>query len=186
MPRFRSCPTSTPSPTTVARSGRRCCPPSSPARCAGSSACRRSSSLGVTEFAELGPGGVLTGMAKRSVASARTISVATPEDLDKLLEWVGGDTAADHPSRRRAPVRGRAPRRIARGRDLHTDRARVRIVDRRRHAARPRRRARGPFTVPRDAAELHRRRHRTGNAPSTDRVAAFRLTQPTVHEARGG
>lgn len=47
-------------------------------------------SLGVTEFAELGPGGVLTGMAKRSVEGARTISVATPEDLDKLLEWVGG------------------------------------------------------------------------------------------------
>ena len=58
------------------------------------------SSLGVTEFAELGPGGVLTGMAKRSVVSARTISVATPEDLDKLLEWVGGDTAVDHASRR--------------------------------------------------------------------------------------
>jgi [acyl-carrier-protein] S-malonyltransferase len=52
------------------------------------------SALGVTEFAELGPGGVLTGMAKRSVVSARTISVATPEDLDRLLEWVGGDTAA--------------------------------------------------------------------------------------------
>jgi [acyl-carrier-protein] S-malonyltransferase len=44
--------------------------------------------LGVTGFAELGPGGVLTGMAKRSVDGARTISVATPEDLDKLLEWV--------------------------------------------------------------------------------------------------
>ena len=52
------------------------------------------SALGVTEFAELGPGGVLTGMAKRSVVGARTISVATPEDLDKLLEWVGGDAAA--------------------------------------------------------------------------------------------
>jgi [acyl-carrier-protein] S-malonyltransferase len=43
---------------------------------------------GVTDFAELGPGGVLTGMAKRTVDGARTISVATPEDLDKLLEWV--------------------------------------------------------------------------------------------------
>jgi [acyl-carrier-protein] S-malonyltransferase len=51
--------------------------------------------LGVTEFAELGPGGVLTGMAKRSVDGARTISVATPEDLDKLIEWVGGSTSAD-------------------------------------------------------------------------------------------
>jgi [acyl-carrier-protein] S-malonyltransferase len=44
--------------------------------------------LGVTDFAELGPGGVLTGMAKRTITGARTISVATPEELDKLLEWV--------------------------------------------------------------------------------------------------
>ena len=44
--------------------------------------------LGVTEFVELGPGGVLTGMAKRTVESARTIAVSTPEDLERLLEWV--------------------------------------------------------------------------------------------------
>jgi [acyl-carrier-protein] S-malonyltransferase len=44
--------------------------------------------LGVTDYVELGPGGVLTGMAKRTVEAARTISVSTPEDLDKLLEWV--------------------------------------------------------------------------------------------------
>ena len=44
--------------------------------------------LGVTGFAELGPGGVLTGMAKRTVDSARTIAVSTPEELDKLIEWV--------------------------------------------------------------------------------------------------
>jgi [acyl-carrier-protein] S-malonyltransferase len=43
---------------------------------------------GVTGFVELGPGGVLTGMAKRTVDNARTISVATPEELDKLIEWV--------------------------------------------------------------------------------------------------
>jgi len=51
---------------------------------------------GVDSFAELGPGGVLTGMAKRTVDDARTISVATPEDLDKLLEWVnaGATTSA--------------------------------------------------------------------------------------------
>jgi [acyl-carrier-protein] S-malonyltransferase len=46
------------------------------------------SELGVGDFVELGPGGVLTGMAKRTVEGARTISVATPEDLDKLLEWL--------------------------------------------------------------------------------------------------
>lgn len=45
---------------------------------------------GVTDFAELGPGAVLTGMAKRTVADARTISVSTPDDLDDLLELVGG------------------------------------------------------------------------------------------------
>ena len=54
--------------------------------------------LGVTDYAELGPGGVLTGMAKRTTGG-RTISVATPEDLDKLLEWVSAD-AHDRP---RAP-----------------------------------------------------------------------------------
>jgi [acyl-carrier-protein] S-malonyltransferase len=43
---------------------------------------------GVSGFAELGPGGILTGMAKRTVDGARTISVATPDDLDKLIEWV--------------------------------------------------------------------------------------------------
>ncbi|MFK8023452.1 MAG: ACP S-malonyltransferase [Ilumatobacter sp.] len=42
---------------------------------------------GVTDFAELGPGGVLSGMAKRTT-NGRTISIATPDDLDKLLEWV--------------------------------------------------------------------------------------------------
>ena len=50
--------------------------------------------VGVTDFAELGPGSVLTGMAKRTVSGSRTISVATPEDLDKLLEWVGAGTSS--------------------------------------------------------------------------------------------
>ena len=56
---------------------------------------------GVTDFAELGPGAVLTGMAKRTVNDARTISVATPEDLDKLLEWVGAESTTHL-----APVEG--------------------------------------------------------------------------------
>ncbi len=57
-------------------------------------------SLGVTDFVELGPGAVLTGMAKRTVESARTISISTPEDLDKLLEWLhaGTTTAPSGPS----------------------------------------------------------------------------------------
>lgn len=44
--------------------------------------------LGVVDFVELGPGGVLSGMAKRTLDNARTISVATPEELDQLIEWV--------------------------------------------------------------------------------------------------
>lgn len=47
------------------------------------------SEAGVTGFAELGPGGVLTGMAKRTVEGSRTISVSTPDELDRLIEWVG-------------------------------------------------------------------------------------------------
>jgi [acyl-carrier-protein] S-malonyltransferase len=43
---------------------------------------------GVTSFVELGPGGVLTGTIKRTVTGARGLSVATPDDLDKLLEFV--------------------------------------------------------------------------------------------------
>jgi [acyl-carrier-protein] S-malonyltransferase len=49
---------------------------------------------GVTDLAELGPGGVLTGMAKRTLAQARTISVQTPEDLDKLIEWVRAESSS--------------------------------------------------------------------------------------------
>ena len=44
--------------------------------------------LGVTEFVELGPGGVLTGMVKRTAPAARAVSVQTPEDLDKLIEFL--------------------------------------------------------------------------------------------------
>jgi [acyl-carrier-protein] S-malonyltransferase len=43
---------------------------------------------GVTEFVELGPGGVLTGMVKRTAPAARAVSVQTPEDLDKLIEFL--------------------------------------------------------------------------------------------------
>ncbi len=44
--------------------------------------------LGVTDYLELGPGGVLTGMAKRTVNAARTISVSTPDELNKLLDFI--------------------------------------------------------------------------------------------------
>jgi [acyl-carrier-protein] S-malonyltransferase len=41
---------------------------------------------GVGTFVELGPGSVLTGMARRTVVGARTLSVSTPTELDRLLE----------------------------------------------------------------------------------------------------
>jgi [acyl-carrier-protein] S-malonyltransferase len=40
---------------------------------------------GASVFVELGPGTVLTGMARRTVAGASTLSVSTPDDLDTLL-----------------------------------------------------------------------------------------------------
>lgn len=57
------------------------------------------SELGVNDFVELGPGGVLTGMAKRTVDGSRTISVSTPDELDKLIEWLAAGApvgAAQH------------------------------------------------------------------------------------------
>jgi len=53
----------------------------------------------VAGYVELGPGGVLSGMVKRTLDGARAISVATPEELDKLLEWVSQVTppkSSDH------------------------------------------------------------------------------------------
>jgi [acyl-carrier-protein] S-malonyltransferase len=45
---------------------------------------------GVTTFVELGPGTVLTGLAKRTVTGARAHSVSAPEDLDRLLDALTG------------------------------------------------------------------------------------------------
>src|SRR3954447_12825336 len=53
---------------------------------------------GVTDFAELGPGGVLTGMAKRTVTGAGTLSLAVPDDLDRLLEFVAGERVGSAPT----------------------------------------------------------------------------------------
>ncbi len=41
--------------------------------------------MGATHVVEVGPGGVLTGMAKRGLAGVTTLPVGTPEDVDKLL-----------------------------------------------------------------------------------------------------
>ena len=47
------------------------------------------SESGINSFVELGPGGVLTGMAKRTINTARTLSISTPDELDNLIEWIG-------------------------------------------------------------------------------------------------
>jgi [acyl-carrier-protein] S-malonyltransferase len=48
---------------------------------------------GCRTFVEIGGGTVLTGMAKRIVPEATAFSVSTPDDLDKLLEILAGETA---------------------------------------------------------------------------------------------
>ncbi|MFN0090840.1 MAG: ACP S-malonyltransferase [Acidimicrobiales bacterium] len=47
---------------------------------------------GVTTFVELGPGTVLTGMAKRTISGAKALSVSSPGELDTLLESLAGPT----------------------------------------------------------------------------------------------
>lgn len=48
---------------------------------------------GVSTFVELGPGSVLTGMAKRTVKGAHTLSVAEPSHLDEILEALAQPSA---------------------------------------------------------------------------------------------
>lgn len=43
-----------------------------------------------TTLAELGPGGVLTGMVRRTIPDVRGVAVAIPADLDKLMDTVAG------------------------------------------------------------------------------------------------
>lgn len=47
---------------------------------------------GCRTFVELGTGGVLTGMAKRTVPEAKAFSVSSPSDLNKLLEILAGES----------------------------------------------------------------------------------------------
>ena len=48
---------------------------------------------GATTFIELGPGSVLTGLAKRIVPDARAVTVGEPDDVDRLLEFLNGGDA---------------------------------------------------------------------------------------------
>jgi [acyl-carrier-protein] S-malonyltransferase len=48
------------------------------------------SGRGTTILAELGPGGVLTGLVRRTIPDVRGVTVAVPADLDKLMDTVAG------------------------------------------------------------------------------------------------
>ena len=58
------------------------------------------SGRGATLIVELGPGGVLTGMVRRATPDVKAVSVAVPDDLDKLMDTVAGadDWAAGSPA----------------------------------------------------------------------------------------
>jgi [acyl-carrier-protein] S-malonyltransferase len=45
---------------------------------------------GATVVAELGPGGVLTGLVRRTIPDVRGVTVSVPADLDKLMDTVAG------------------------------------------------------------------------------------------------
>ena len=45
---------------------------------------------GFTTFVEVGPGAVLTGMAKRTLKDSARISISSPDDIDMLLEMISG------------------------------------------------------------------------------------------------
>jgi [acyl-carrier-protein] S-malonyltransferase len=47
-------------------------------------------SLGATAIIELGPGGVLTGLVRRTIPDVRSVAVAVPADLDKLMDAIAG------------------------------------------------------------------------------------------------
>lgn len=55
---------------------------------------------GANVFVELGAGNVLTGMSKRTLKDVKTLSVSSPEQIDKLLEELAAtkteDTDSDH------------------------------------------------------------------------------------------
>ena len=48
------------------------------------------SGLGATSLVEIGPGGVLSGLARRCAPELQALSVAKPDDLDTLLDAVAG------------------------------------------------------------------------------------------------
>lgn len=55
---------------------------------------RRLADLGVTGLLELAPGGVLTGLARRTLPGVETVAVKSPADLDAARDLVARHTAA--------------------------------------------------------------------------------------------
>ncbi len=58
--------------------------------------------MGVATFVEVGPGGVLTGLARRAAPGVQAVAVAKPDDLDTLMATLAGDgplhdRASQHP-----------------------------------------------------------------------------------------
>lgn len=47
---------------------------------------------GVTRFVEVGPGRVLSGLIRRTIETAETLSLSTPHDIDKFLEYISQST----------------------------------------------------------------------------------------------
>lgn len=58
----------------------------------------RLGAMGATVVAELGPGGVLTGLMKRTLPDVRAVSVASPDDVDTLMDAVAGPEVWNHRS----------------------------------------------------------------------------------------
>ena len=146
--------------------------------------------LGLTSLVELGPGGVLSGLAKRSLPEIQSLAVSKPEDLDTLMDQIGScrDVAGrTGPAPGRAPLHVRARRGQPLERDLQPgglaaraghravarDRRRPRAVvgGRGRRPGRPRRRLRGAHPVRGPGDPLAGGRRRAGPGGPAARLA---------------
>ncbi len=52
--------------------------------------------FGVTQVVEVGPGGVLTGLARRCAPDLQAVSVAAPQDLDDLVAILAGTSFREY------------------------------------------------------------------------------------------
>ena len=146
--------------------------------------------LGLTSLVELGPGGVLSGLAKRSLPEIQSLAVSKPEDLDTLMDQIGaaGTWRAEpalhqgehlymservvvspssgifSPEVLPAGARDRAPARDAPATPTILRR-------RRRRAGRPGRRLRGPHALRGAGHPLAGRRRRAGPGGPAPRLA---------------